>query len=422
MGLTMKEKQAVTKQLALTYKRAGKKEKGKILDTVIELAGYNRSYAARGLRQRARPKVLGRGKVGGVNITLVEDERTKRKRKPRKRPRKYDKEVVVALRKVWVICDCICGKRLGPYLPEIVPVLERLDELKIADEVRKKLIEVSPATIDRLLAPVRKRYQLKARSNTKPGTLLKHQIPIRTFSEWDEKRPGFVEVDLVSHNGGDPRGDYAQTLDMTDICTAWTETEAVKNKAQVWVFAGIEKAKERFPFKILGIDSDNGSEFINDHLFRYCRENKITFTRSRPYRKNDNCFVEQKNYSVVRRAVGYRRYDTEEELEVLNELYDHLRLYTNFFQPVMKLVEKTRIGSRVKKKYDRARTPLQRVLESNFVPKQAKEALREEYAKLNPVKLKREIIRLQERLDDLMRSKSRPKQEERHVNLEYIFT
>ena len=165
-----------------------------------------------------------------------------------------------------------------------------------------------------------------------------------------------------------------------------------------------------------------GSEFINGHLLGYCRENKITFTRSRPYRKNDNCFVEQKNYSVVRRAVGYRRHDTEEELEVLNELYDHLRLYTNFFQPVMKLIEKTRIGSRVKKKYDRARTPLQRVLESNFVPKQAKEALREEYVKLNPVKLKREIIRLQERLDDLVRSKSRPKQEERHVNLEYIFT
>ena len=257
MGLTMKEKQAVTKQLALTYKRAGKKEKGKILDTVIELAGYNRSYASRVLRERAKPRVLGKGRRGKVQITLVEDERTKRKKKPRKRPKKYDKDVFVALRKVWVICDCICGKRLGPYLPEIVPVLERLDELKIADEVRKKLIEVSPATIDRLLAPVRKRYQLKARSNTKPGTLLKHQIPIRTFSEWDEKRPGFVEIDLVSHGGGNPSGDFAQTLDMTDICTAWTETEAVKNKAQVWVFAGIEKAKERFPFKILGIDSDN---------------------------------------------------------------------------------------------------------------------------------------------------------------------
>jgi len=259
MSLTMKQKQAVTKQLALSYKRARKKQKGKILDTVIELTGYNRSYASRVLRERAKPRVVGRLRKGGVRITLVEDERTKRKNKRRRRPRKYDKQVVVALRKVWVICDCICGKRLGPYLAEIVPLLEQLDELKIAAEVREKLIEISPATIDRLLAPVRRRYQLKARSNTKPGTLLKHQIPIRTFSDWDELRPGFVEVDLVSHEGGDPKGDYIQTLDMTDVCSGWTETQAVKNKAQVWVFGGIEKAKERFPFAILGIDSDNGS-------------------------------------------------------------------------------------------------------------------------------------------------------------------
>jgi len=224
---------------------------------VIELTGYNRSYAARVLRERVKPRVLGKGRRGKVQITRVEDERTKRKREQRKRSRKYDRDVVVALRKVWVICDCICGKRLGPYLPEIVPVLERLGELEIKDEVRKKLRGISPATIDRLLAPVRKRYQLRARSNTKPGTLLKHQIPIRTFGEWDEKRPGFVEIDLVSHGGGDPRGDYIQTLDVTDVCTGWTETRAVKNKAQVWVFAGIEKAKKRFPFEILGIDSDN---------------------------------------------------------------------------------------------------------------------------------------------------------------------
>ena len=257
MGLTMKEKQAVTKQLALNYKRARKKEKGKILDTVIELTGYNRSYASRVLRERVKPRVLGKGRRGKVQITLVEDERTKRKKKQRRRPRKYDRDVVVAMRKVWVICDCICGKRLGPYLPEIVPVLERWGELKIADEVRKRLLTISPATIDRLLAPVRKSYQLRARSNTKPGTLLKHQIPIRTFGEWDEKRPGFVEIDLVSHGGGDPRGDYIQTLDVTDVCTAWTETEAVKNKAQVWVFEGLKEIKRRVPFAILGIDSDN---------------------------------------------------------------------------------------------------------------------------------------------------------------------
>ena len=194
MPLTMKEKQAVTKQLALEYKRAGKQAKGKILDTVIQLTGYNRSYAARVLRERAKPRVLGKGRKGKVAITLVEDERTKRKKRSRRRKRKYDKDVFVALRKVWVICNCICGKRLGPYLPEIIPVLERFEELEISQEVRHKLLEISPATIDRLLSAVKKQYRLKARTTTKPGTLLKHQIPIRTFSEWNEKRPGFVEV------------------------------------------------------------------------------------------------------------------------------------------------------------------------------------------------------------------------------------
>jgi hypothetical protein len=204
----------------------------------------------------------------------------------------YGKEVLVPLQWVWVICDGICGKRLAPYLQEIVPKLERLGELTLDDEVRSKLLRISPATVDRLLAPVRKRYQLRARSQTKPGTLLKHQIRIRTWSDWDEARPGFVEIDLVSHEGGNPRGDFAYTLDATDICTGWTETIAVRNRAERWVVAGLKEALARFPFKIRGIDSDNGGEFINNHLVRYCSEREITFTRSRPYRKNDNCFVE----------------------------------------------------------------------------------------------------------------------------------
>lgn len=181
MGLTMREKQAVTKQLALSYRRAGKEKRGEILDWLVELTGYNRSYAARVLRQRAKPKVLGRLRDGGVEITLVEDERTKRRKRRRSRPRKYDKEVLEVLEKIWVICDCICGKRLAPYLPEIIPVLEQWGELEIEEEVRAKLLEISPATIDRLLAPVKKQHQLRARSKTKPGTLLKDQIPIRTF-------------------------------------------------------------------------------------------------------------------------------------------------------------------------------------------------------------------------------------------------
>ena len=412
MALTMQEKQAVTRQLAVEYKRATKKQKGGILDTLSELAGYNRSYAARVLRQRARYTVVGRGVVKGVKVTLIEDERTKRRRK-RTRSRTYGRDVLVALQKVWVICDGICGKRLAPYLSEIVPTLERLGELTLDGETRRKLIGISPATIDRMLAPARKRYQLRARSQTKPGTLLKHQIPIRTFSDWDDLRPGFIEVDLVSHEGGNARGDYAYTLDATDVYTGWTETEAVRNRAERWVFAGLERVKERFPFDIIGIDSDNGSEFINNHLFRYCAESKITFTRSRPYRKNDNCFVEQKNYSVVRRAVGYRRYDTPSELEALNELY------TNYFQPSMKLIEKTRVGSKVRKKYDKAKTPCRRVLDSDTVPEEARAELKRVYATLNPAKLGREISRLQDRLDALAQTKIDAQEE---ANLEYIST
>lgn len=419
MGLTMREKQAVTRQLAVQYKRATKKQKGSILDTLTELSGYNRSYAARVLRRRARYVVVGRGVVKGIKVTLVEDERTKRKKKRRKREGTYGRDVLAALKKVWVICDGICGKRLAPFLAEIVPVLEWWGELQLNDETRRKVISISPATIDRMLAPMRKRYQLRARSQTKPGTLLKHQIPVRTFSDWDELRPGFIEIDLVSHEGGNARGDYAFTLDATDVCTGWTETEAVRNKAERWVFAGLQKAKARFPFDIIGIDSDNGSEFINTHLFRYCTQNKITFTRSRPYRKNDNCFVEQKNYSIVRRAAGYRRYDTPDELEALNELYAVLRLYTNFFQPSMKLIEKTRIGSKVRKKYDTAKTPYRRVLESDTVSDEAKEALRQIYATLNPAYLNREVNRLQDRLEEISLSKHKARE---NVNLEYIST
>jgi len=193
---------------------------------------------------------------------------------------------------------------------------------------------------------------------------------------------------------------FIQTLDLTDVCTTWTETQAVRNKAQVWVFEAIKKIRGHLPFDLLGIDSDNGSEFINDHLFRYCKEERITFTRSRKYRKNDNCYVEQKNYSVVRRAVGYLRYDTDGELAMLNELYWHLRLYTNYFQPVMKLIEKTRTGSRVTKRYDKPQTPYQRVLQSPHVPDKNKDEMKRQYAKLNPAELKRQITRLQNRLID----------------------
>jgi transposase InsO family protein len=408
MGLSMREKQAVTRELGLEYKRATKKRKGEILDSLVGLTEYNRSYAARVLRQRSREVVIGSGRVGDVRFTLVEDQRSRRKKR-RTRPRVYGKEVLAPLQRVWVICDGICGKRLAPYLKTIVSTLERVGEMSLDAEVRRKLVRISPATIDRLLAPTRKRYQLRTRSQTKPGTLLKHQIPIRTWSDWDEACPGFLEIDLVSHEGGDPRGEFAYTLDTTDICTGWTETVAVRNRAELWVVAGLKQALARFPFKIRGIDSDNGSEFINNHLVRYCSKRKITFTRSRPYRKNDNCFVEQKNSSVVRRTVGYARHDTPEELELLNELYSRLRLYTNYFQPVMKLVEKTRTGSRVTKKYDKARTPYGRVLTSRAISKEVKRVLRRDYKELNPVALGRQIDRLVGRLHSVAERKAEAK-------------
>lgn len=418
MALTMKERKAVTKEVAERYRRATKSKKGAILSEFVKLTGYNRSYAAYLLRNWGRKVKL---KVQDRQLVVVLGETRKKKR--RKRKKVYGKDVFVVLRKIWAICDGICSKRLHPFLPEITSVLEKLGEIKIDKETKRKLLRVSPATIDRLLAKEKKELELKARSRTKPGTLLKHQIPVRTFSDWDEKRPGFLELDLVSHDGGNSKGDFLQTLDATDISTTWTETQAARNKAQKWVFRAFEDIKARIPFEVLGIDSDNGSEFINDHLLRFCQESKITFTRTRPYRKNDNCFVEQKNYSVVRKAVGYLRYDTEEELKTLNELYEHLRLYTNFFQPTMKLVEKKRVGSKVKKKYDQAKTPYQRVLESLYVSQESKEKLKQEYAKLNPVELKRKITKLQNKLIKLatLKKELRREQQKENKDFEYIF-
>jgi hypothetical protein len=387
----MRQKKAVTRELKDRYQRSSKKEKTIMLDEFIRLTSYNRSYAARALRLK---EVLGYVHIGGKRVRLVRDK----KKIKRAKKKIYDKKVLTALRELWIICDYICPKRLAPYLKEIIPVLEKWREIKLDAKVREKLLRVSAATIDRLLTETRKRSRIKGRSTTRPGSLLKKSIPIRTFTDWDEKVPGFFEVDLFSHDGGALRGDFNQSLNFTDICTGWEEMIAVKNKAQIWVFAGIENIKERLPFSILGLDSDNGSEFINAHLLRYCEQNQITFTRSRSYRKNDSCFVEQKNYSVIRRAVGYSRYDTDNELNILNVLYGYLRLYVNFFQPVRKLIKKERIGSKVIKRYDEAKTPYQRVLASPNIDDNIKVKLRKEYDMLNPAELKRKIIKLQNKL------------------------
>lgn len=396
MRLTVGERHKATKITAARYQKASKKKKGAILDEFIELTGYDRCYASYLLKNHGK-------RVWINDRTVVVGDICKRRK--RQSHRTYGDDVLRVLKQIWVIMDCICGKRIRPMLKEMLSILQRHKEIKVTREIKKKLLRISASTIDRILKPERKKYELKGRSLTKPGTLLKHQIPIRTFSEWNEQRPGFVEIDLVGHEGGNPRGDFIQTLNVTDVCTGWAEMQAVKNKAQIWVFDALKDIRGKLPFDLLGIDSDNGGEFINDHLVRFCHEQRINFTRSRSYRKNDNCFIEQKNYTIVRRYVGYARYDTEIAQKLMNEMYGHLRLYVNFFLPVMKLIQKTRVGSKVSKKYDEPQTPYQRVLVSPFVPEIKKEELRQQYANLNPAMLIRQIAKLQNKLFQLSENK-----------------
>ncbi len=406
MRLTMKQRQAVTAVTVQRYRNGSKKIKQQILDEFCETTGYCRGYARFVLRNHGRQVWL-RGKrmvVGDVH-----------KRQQRLKPKVYDEPVMQELIKLWQLLNYSCGKRLVAILPELIAKLEQFGELRLAPSTREKLLRISAATVDRLLQPERRKQQLRRRSHTKPGTLLKHQIPIRTFAEWDEQQPGFAEIDLVAHDGGLALGDYCQTLDLTDVCTGWTETEAVPNKAQVWVFAAIQRVRARLPFPLRGLDSDNGSEFLNTELLRYCKQQRITFTRTRPYRKNDNCYVEQKNYSVVRQTVGYQRFDTAAELMVLQQLYATLRLYTNFFQPTMKLKSKERFGSRVQKRYHAPQTPYQRVLACAEVTAADKKRLQRQYRQLNPAALKRELDKLRQELFRLA-SKRRPVKPKRHAN------
>lgn len=386
----MRERRRLAEATAGRYRKARKKDKRVILNEFVEATGFARSYAALVLRNQGRvveveKKVRVRGDLG------------ERLRRPGRGPT-YDEATVKALVQVWRLMDYICGKRLAPVLAEIVGRLQRHNELRCSAATAQKLTQLSAATIDRLLRPERDKYRVKGRGHTRPGTLLKRQIPMRTFSEWDEQQPGFLEIDLVGHDGGVIDSHHAFTLNAVDIASGWNSSVAIKNKAQVWIVAGVQKIKAKVPFPLLGIDSDNGSEFINEALYRYCLEHKITFTRARPYRKNDSCFVEQKNYSVVRRAVGYQRFDNEAQLGWLNQLYEWLDLYNNFFQPSMKLQTKERHGARVKKTYDKARTPYQRLLDSSFLSEQTKSKLRARYYLLNPAQLKRKIEKLQQKL------------------------
>lgn len=394
MGLTVKERYAIIRELAPRYQRSRKGERSKILDEFVRISGLVRSYASHVLKvYGTRRSVV----VNGRRVVIIVGQASLAK-PHRKRARCYDHAVLDALKRLWAFSNGLCGKRLAVFIRQTLPILERFGELDLEESVRTKLLTVSPATIDRLLASTKAKSRLQGRSHTKPGTLLKHHIPIRTFADWNEALPGFVEVDLVAHDGGSAYGDYAQTLDLTDIATTWTETRVVKNKAQCYVFKALQHVRRSLPFPLLGIDSDNGGEFINNQLRRYCETEHISFTRSRPYRKNDNCFVEQKNYSIVRTTVGYYRYDQPHQIQLLEELYQLLRLYTNFFQPSMKLREKIRCGSHLTRRYDPPMTPYQRVVEHPAIASDTKRQLSALYETLNPAQLMRSMAELQTHL------------------------
>lgn len=392
MRLKMGERKSLTRVVAERYRAARKKEKGLILDQFTADTGYDRSYARTVLRNCGRKIHTGaRIYVGGKAA------------EGRGRKKQYDGEVLVPLVTIWKVLDYPCGKRLAPVMAETVETLSRFGELAVTAEVAEKLSRIGASTIDRLLAPERRRHELRGRGHTRPGTLLKRQIPIRTFTEWDEARVGLTEIDLVGHDGGNASGEFLFTLVVTDVASGWTEIRAVRNKAQVWVFEALCHIRGELPFDLLGIDSDNGSEFINDHLLAYCRDERLTFTRSRPYRKNDACFVEQKNYTVVRRHVGYQRLAGDDDLALLNELYRSLRLYVNFFQPSMKLATRERRGSKVVKTWDRAATPFRRLLSSPDIGDERKRLLTAQYESLNPAALMRAIESLRNKLLRLAR-------------------
>jgi transposase InsO family protein len=361
-------KQELTTQIHPRYLKASRKEKTRILDEFVASTGYHRKYAIRLLKHGLKRK--GYKKVG--------------------RRKKYQGEVVKVLEKIWKTCGRICSKRLHPFLPEMVSVMEREGELSCSSETRTLLLSMSRATIDRCLKKARYASP-KGISTTRPGKMLKKSIPVRTWHEWDDTKPGFVEIDLVAHCGETAAGQFIYTLTAVDVSTGWTECFAIPNRAQTSVSDAIKALRIRLPFPLLGIDSDNGSEFINNHLFQYCLKEKITFTRSRPYKKNDQAYVEQKNGSVVRNTVGYDRFDTEDDLFLLQRIYKHLHVYVNFFQPVMKLIKKERIDGKTLKVYDQATSPYRRVLASDEIDLVYKIRLTNLYASLNPVQLRKKI-------------------------------
>jgi hypothetical protein len=367
--MSQRSKRELLEQIRPRYLRAKKSKKEIMLDEFVAATGYHRKYA----------------------IRLLKHGRPRRNNQKHGLPKVYQGEVVMALEQIWEVCGRICSKRLQPFLPEMIKVLERCGELELPEPTKTLLLKMSRSTIDRCLGPARFQHPSCGLSTTKPGSLLKKAIPVRTFTPWDEDQPGFLEIDLVAHCGGSTEGQYLYTLTCVDLSTGWIECLAVRRRTELAVFEAIQTMRTDLPFPLLGLDSDNGGEFINDLLYQYCLAEKITFTRSRPYHKNDQAHVEQKNWSVVRRLIGYDRLETEAEYQLLQSIYADLRIYANFFQPVLKLISKEHVDKKILKRYDTAATPFQRVLNTQDISLEAKSHLMNLYVQLNPVQLRTTI-------------------------------
>lgn len=356
-----------------------KKEKGKILDEYCKNTGQDRKYIIKKMRFKVR---------------LKEGQRKKRKEY-------YDGYVKSALAKVWEIFDFACGQRLKANLTkEMIEKLRKDKELLCSDEVAQKLTEIGSRTIDKKLKHQKEVLrQLQKKGQSKQTSLLLKKIPIKIHGELDNQELGNTQIDFVEHCGSSAAGEFVCTIDTTCIASGWEEQEAIMGRGQIPTKEGLDRARSRFPFEWKEVHSDTDKGFVNAHLLKYCQETNLRFSRSRPYRKNDNCYVEQKNWFSIRKRLGYLRFDTEKEIELLNDLYrNELRLYKNFFLPRMKLKEKIRIGSKVHRKYYPAKTPYQYLMESDQISEEKKQELKKIYDSLNPAQLKRTI---ETKLDEL---------------------
>ena len=348
------------------YEMAAKTAKSRLLDEVCEVTGYHRKAVIRLLR---RPAVVSRARRRG-------------------RPIRYGPTVVGPLRQIWEAAGYPWSVRLQALLPAWLPWATR--RWKIPAVVAQTLATMSPRQMDRVLQPFKKELRKRQYGRTRPGTLLKHQIPLKT-DRWDVQVPGFTEIDLVAHSGDRAAGDFLHSLNVTDIHTTWVETRAVMGKSHLHVQRALEHIRQQLPFRLQGIDSDNGSEFINHHLREYCRAQRIQFTRGRPYKKDDNAHIEQKNWTHVRKLLGYVRYDSPAALTAINALYDDLRLLQNLFLPSVKLIEKRRVGARLRRRYDAPQTPLERVVACAAIDRATVRALLQRRSQLDPIALAERI-------------------------------